>query len=169
MAEHGSDGITQMRVDAFRVSAVHIHIDNHYPARSQMTADLLEKLDGAHLERNGDVAVGINHDHIIFVTVRVQKSPAVIGVDRNGLVQIKVSQGQFGDFLINLHPCYSQIRIILLALGGISACSHAQNQNAAAAISHAGQSRGHQGIVVIHAGQSAAVNLDGLDAEHDIG
>ena len=129
-----------------------------------------EKLKRGHLKGNGDILIGIHHDHIILLVHRVQKSPAVIGEHRHILRQIKILSGQLCDFLVYLHSLQRHSPVILPALHRICTRAHTQNQSLTLlwCLSLHHQRRRH-GIVIVHPCEPLILHVYGLHAEKHVG
>ena len=129
-----------------------------------------EELHRGHLEGDGDVLIGVHHDHIIFLLHCVQEGPAVIGGHGHVLRQVEILPGKGRDLLIDLHALDFHVPIVLPALCGIGAGAHAQNQypTVLRLLSLHHQRRGH-GVIIVHAREPLLLHIDGLDSEEHVG
>ena len=129
-----------------------------------------KKFHGRHLERNGDVLIGIHHNHIIGFLVRIKVSPAVVGGNLYAVGQCEVLAGQLRNFSINFHTFYGHLPIVFFTLCGICAGSHSQNEHF-----HIGKlfvlhhQRRRHGVVVIHTRKPVLFHINGLHTEQNVG
>ena len=149
---------------------MHVHIDYHDTTVLQMIFDHGKEFHGRHLERNGDVLIGIHHDDIIGGIHRLQKSPAVIGGHLHILRQGKIFSRQLRDLFVDLHALDIHIAEIFPALGRIGSGSHTKDQYIHVLYRFIRHHKGRRhGIVIIHAGKSPFFHIEGLDTEQHVG
>ena len=89
-----------------------------------------EKLGRGHLERDGNVAIGIDHDDVIFFIDGVQIRPSVVFGDAHIVRFIEISGGKVDDFAVDLNALDIEIVKAALALRGIGSASVSENENA---------------------------------------
>ena len=170
IVKYVGNGVGKVLVDVPFLVAVHVHVDYHDTAVLQMIFDHREEFHRRHLERNGDVLIGIHHDDIIGGLHRLQKSPAVIGGHLHIFRQGKVFAGELCDFFIDLHALDIHITEVFPALGRIGSGSHAEDQHIHILYRFVRHHEGSRhGIVIVHTGQSALFHIEGLDTEQHVG
>ena len=148
-----------------------------------MVADHGEKLDRGHLERDGDVLIGIDHDDIVLFIDRVEVGAAVVGVYVDIFRHREVLFRQVGDLLIDLDTLDPErsgsAAKILVALRRVSAGPVAEDQDfkgirriaipaGFVLIDPRHVRRGHR-VIIIHPGQILVLAQDRLHAEEHIG
>ena len=164
------NGVAQGLVDASLPVRVHIQVDHHHPARRQVVPNQGKELHRGHLERDGNVLIGIHLNHVILGVHRLEVGPAVIGGHIHRLGKVKITRGQLGDLVINLHPGDLNLGKIAGTLPGIGSGAVAQNQNPARGpLVQSRHHRRRQGVVVVHPGEALLLHLHRLYPKQDIG
>ena len=107
---------------------MHVHVHDHHAVGLEVLAHHGEELHGGHLEGNGDVLIGIHHDHIIFSLIRFKIRPAVVCDDRNILRKCEVFMGEIGYGFVYLHSSDIASWKVPGTLGGKCSGAHSENE-----------------------------------------
>jgi len=172
VGEHAGHGVAQVLVDGALLLGGHVQVHHHDAAGLQVPLHLGEELHAGELEGNGDVLIGVHHDHIKLLLGGGQIRPAVLHRHLHAVRQAEVLRGDVGDLPVDLRALHRHAGIVPHAVAGVGAGAHAQDHDAAAVVVaavHARHTGGRQGVVIVHAGQLRILPLDGLDAEQHIG
>ena len=151
---------------------MHVQVHHHDAAGFQVLPHALKEFHRGHLERDGDVLVGIHHDDVEELIARGEVGPAVLHRHLHGLGQAEVGMGDVRDLAVDLGALDGGAGEVAVAVAGVGAGAHAQDHDGAAGAVRAVHPRhagGGQGVVIVHTGEGGALHLDGLDAEEDIG
>ena len=131
-----------------------------------------EELPAGQLERNGDVLIGVHHDHIKLLLRRGQVGPPIGYSHLHFLRQAKIGAGDIGDLAVDLRALHGHARKIADAVSGVGAGPHAQDHGAAACVIgtvHTRHTGGCQRVVVVHSGELTVLVLHRLYTEEHIG
>ena len=118
-----------------------------------MFPDQCKKLDRSHLKRNGNILIGIDHNHVILLFISLEIRSSVISRHLDLFRHIKILVGQISDRLIDLDGCDIRFGKIPQTLPGVCAGTIAEYQYVRTPVMfHAAchQRRRHR-IVIVHA------------------
>ncbi len=165
LAEHARDRVGERLVDRPFAVADHVHVDDHDAAVVEMLMHEREELLRAHLERDCDVLIRVDHDHVEPLVARRKPCAPVVGghADVSRLVEIRVRQ--LGDLAVDLDARHCRPRRILAQGARICASAHAQDQRGVGMLGDRG--RGERDVV-IHAGGFVALHRHRLHTEEHV-
>ena len=171
LRKHGGNGICQILIDIAFPASLHIHIDYHDTILCEMFLYQRKELNRGHLKRDGNVLIGIYHNHIISLINGIQICPSIIGCYRNLGVQRKKFGGKLRNLFIDFNTFHRYTRQITHALACIGPGTHSQYQDVQvlSGIHPLTHKRGRHGIVIIHPRQIGVLQIDGLHTKQYIG
>ena len=135
-----------------------------------MAFHLAEKFNRGHLKRDGDILVGVHHDHIIGFLRGCQIGSAILHCHFHTVRQPEIVRCDIRYLLINLCPLdFGSRKIPVTVIGKGTAPKPQYHHVVIFFCVNACHHRGCQRIVIIHACQFPVLRLDGLHAEKHIG
>ncbi|OQA26417.1 MAG: hypothetical protein BWY61_00676 [Firmicutes bacterium ADurb.Bin354] len=132
-----------------------------------------KEFNRAHLKRDSDILICINHDHVIFFLIRIEICTSVISHNINIFGKSKILMSKIRDTLIYLYSRYLCLRIIFHALSCKGSRSHSEDKDILRLIrgsfgSDSRHRRCGKSIIVIQSCQILSLHLQRLYSEHNI-
>ena len=172
VGEHAGHGVAQVLVDGAVLRGGHVQVHHHDAAGLQMPLYLGEKLHAGQLKGNGDVLIGVHHDHVKLLLRGGQVRPAVLHRHLHAVRQAEILRGDIGNLFVDLRALHRHTGKVPHAIASVGAGAHAQDHDGAAVVVaavHARHAGRRQRVVVVHSRQLRVLPLDGLHAEQHVG